>query len=70
MTMIEALKTAIAASGMTWLQLERATGLQRASLKRFYEGKHTLRLDLADRLAAYFGIDVKLPRRLRGKGGK
>jgi plasmid maintenance system antidote protein VapI len=69
MTMTEALKTMIQRSGMTWLQLERATGLKRASIMRFCQGKHALRLDLADRLAAYLGIEVKLPKRKGAKRG-
>ncbi len=70
MTMTEALKKAISQSGLTWYQLEKATGLQRASLMRFYAGRHALRLDLADRLATYFGIQVTLPKQNRRKGVK
>ena len=40
----------------------RATGLQRASLMRFLRGDQSLRLDLADRLAAHFGIESKRKR--------
>ncbi len=70
MTMTEALKLEIERSGMTWYQLEKATGLQRASLMRFYAGRHALRLDLADKLAAFLGIKVTLPKRSRGMRGK
>lgn len=37
-------------------QLERETGVQRASMYRFLAGTQSLRLDKADILAAYFGI--------------
>ena len=35
------------------------TGVQKASLIRFLRGEQSLRLDKADRLAAYFDIEVK-----------
>ncbi|MCE9590557.1 MAG: helix-turn-helix domain-containing protein [Planctomycetes bacterium] len=34
-----------------------ATGVQKASLLRFARGKQSLRLDIADKLAAYFDIE-------------
>jgi len=37
--------------------VERATGVKNPSLVRFLQGKQSLRLDLADKLAAYFGIE-------------
>jgi plasmid maintenance system antidote protein VapI len=36
-----------------------ATGVQKASLIRFVKGRQSLRLDIADRLAAHFGIVCK-----------
>jgi plasmid maintenance system antidote protein VapI len=33
-----------------------ATGVQKASLIRFMDGRQSLRLDIADRLAAHFDI--------------
>ena len=50
------LKKAIAESDLTFLMLERETGVRRASIMRFMRGERTLRLDMADRLAAHFGI--------------
>jgi plasmid maintenance system antidote protein VapI len=44
--------------------LERETKVARASVMRFVRGSQSLRLDMADRLAAYFGL------RLRGSGGR
>ena len=34
----------------------KATGVPKASLLRFMRGEQSLRLDMADRLATYFGI--------------
>lgn len=57
--MTKVLKQAIAESGETYTALERATGVKRASVMRFMRGEQSLRLDLADKLAEYFGIEVK-----------
>ena len=40
-----------------------ATGIQRASLQRFRDRTQSLRLDVADQLAAYFGIECRRTRR-------
>lgn len=45
----------------------KATGTQKASLGRFVSGKQSLRLDLADRLADYFGIESRVVTRRKGK---
>lgn len=42
--------------------LERETGVARGSIMRFVRGSQSLRLDKADRLAAYFGLELR-PRR-------
>jgi plasmid maintenance system antidote protein VapI len=50
-------------SGRTsYKALERETGVNRASVMRFVTGRRFLRLDLADRLAAYFGLELKAER--------
>ncbi len=56
--MTDALRRAIAESGESFKALERATGVTRQSLMRFARGEQTIRLDSADELAAYFGIQV------------
>jgi plasmid maintenance system antidote protein VapI len=38
--------------------IEREAGVQRASVMRFLRGEQSLRLDVADRLAAYFGLKL------------
>ena len=40
-------------------EVERATGLKRQSLAKFMRGEQSLRLDLADKLADYFGIEAR-----------
>jgi plasmid maintenance system antidote protein VapI len=58
-TMSETLREAIRAADLPLLQLAEASGVQRASLSRFLRGERTLRLDMADRLATYFGLELK-----------
>jgi plasmid maintenance system antidote protein VapI len=45
--------------------LERETGVTRASIMRFVRGTQYLRLDLADRLAAHFGLELRAKRKGR-----
>lgn len=54
----DALRNSIKDSGLRYSDLERTTGVKRASIMRFVRGERTLRLDMADRLAAYFGLNV------------
>ena len=46
---------AVAEGRTNYKALERETGVTRASIMRFVRGSQSLRLDMADRLAAYFG---------------
>jgi plasmid maintenance system antidote protein VapI len=50
---------AIQSGRETYLGLERATGVTRASIMRFVRGTQSLRLDLADRLAERFGLQLR-----------
>lgn len=59
------LRRTIAGSGIPYLTLERETGVTRASIMRFVRGSQSLRLDKADRLAAYFGL-VLQPKKKKG----
>ena len=45
--------------------VERETGVKRQSMMKFVRGEQSLRLDMADRLAAYFGIRCRPPKRGR-----
>lgn len=47
----------------------KATGLNHAALVRFKNGQQSLRLDLADELAAYFEVECRRVKR-RGKDDK
>lgn len=61
-TMTELLREALAGAD-SLRAVERATGVKNPSLVRFVQGKQSLRLDMADRLAAYFGIECRPTRR-------
>jgi len=61
--MTDTLRQAIADSRLPMLTLAQRTGIVRQSLMRFAAGDSSLRLDLADKVAAYFGIDCN-------RGGK
>jgi plasmid maintenance system antidote protein VapI len=63
----EVLRRTIRESGVTYLALARATGVERASIQRFVDGRTSLRLDKADKLAAYFGLELR-PGRKRKDG--
>lgn len=39
--------------------VERATGVKRQSMMKFVRGEQSLRLDKADSLAEYFGIECR-----------
>ena len=52
------LRQAIADSGLPMLTIATETGIIRASLIRFARGDQSLRLDVADKLAAYFGLKL------------
>ena len=58
-TITEILRQAIVDSGLPLQQVAERAGVERASLSRFVRGQRTLRLDMADRLAAYFGFELK-----------
>ena len=53
------LRETIIASKMPLLTLEQETGVQRASIGRFIRGERSIRLDIADKLAAYFGLALQ-----------
>jgi plasmid maintenance system antidote protein VapI len=65
--MTKTLHKAVRASGLSLYAIAAATGLKRPSLSRFMSGKQSLRLDMADKLAAYFGLELK-PATRRRKG--
>ena len=58
-TMTDALKNAVRASGQSLYATAKATGLNEDSLSRFMRGRQSLRLDLADKLAAHLKIEIR-----------
>jgi plasmid maintenance system antidote protein VapI len=64
-SMSEILRQAVRDSGLPLLRIAQAAGVERASLSRFVRGERTLRLDMADRLAAYFGLELRKRQRSR-----
>jgi plasmid maintenance system antidote protein VapI len=55
----DVLKDAIVKSGIPYKALERETGVKRSSIQRFIDGRQSIRLDMADRLAEYFGLELR-----------
>src|SRR5262249_5246294 len=61
----DALRRAIAESGLSFKRLERETGVLRQSLMKFANGERTLRGDKYDALALFFDLELR-PKRNRG----
>ena len=57
------LRQAIAGSGISFKALERETGVLRQSLMKFARGEQFLRGDAYDKLAAYFGLELRPKRK-------
>ena len=53
------LRQTIVESGVSYNALQRETGVTRASIMRFVESRQSLRLDMADRLAEFFGLALQ-----------
>ena len=58
MTITQALRKTIADTDESFHELERRTGLKRQSLMKFARGEQSLRLDMADKLAEHFGLEI------------
>ncbi|MCI0463812.1 MAG: helix-turn-helix transcriptional regulator [Gemmataceae bacterium] len=59
------IREAVEAERTNYKALERDTGVTRASIMRFVRGSQSLRLDVADRLAAHFGLELRTKRKGR-----
>lgn len=71
-SMSEVLQAAVNAAindGVTFREIERASGVLRQSLMLFARGEQGLQLAKADLLAAYIGLELK-PVTTRRKGAK
>jgi ribosome-binding protein aMBF1 (putative translation factor) len=58
-TITSILRRAIGESGMSYKALSRETGVARASIQRFVDGRQSLRLDMAEKLADYLGFELR-----------
>ena len=54
----DVLRRAIAGSGLSFIELERRSGVKRQSLMKFARGEQSLRLDMADRLMDCLGLEL------------
>jgi plasmid maintenance system antidote protein VapI len=63
----DVLRDAIVQSGTAYRELERASGVKRQSLMKFVRREQTLRLDMADKLATYFGLQLTPNRKTNRK---
>lgn len=55
-TMTDVLRDALLSDPRSYAEVSRQTGLTRPSLMSFGKGRRSLRLDLADKLAAFYGL--------------
>ncbi len=56
--MTERLRKAVNDCPLPFQALERETGVLRQTLMKFARGETSIRLDMADKLAAYFGLEL------------
>lgn len=59
------LRQVIVESGIPYQKLEKETGVCRSSIQRFVDNRQSIRLDVADKLADYFGLELQ--RKNQGK---
>lgn len=57
--MTETLRRTIRNSGQSMYELAKGSGLSWAVVARFAKGTQSIRLDLADRLAGYLGLELR-----------
>jgi plasmid maintenance system antidote protein VapI len=53
------LRRRIIDSGVTMYMLAKNTGVERMSISRFLSGESRLRLDAADKLAIFLGLELR-----------
>lgn len=63
----ESLRVAINGSELSFLALEKETGVIRQSLMPFARGESGISLEAADKLAVYFGLELQPSRKRKGK---
>jgi transcriptional regulator with XRE-family HTH domain len=57
-TLTDVLRATIERSGLTRYRIAKETGIPEGNLGRFLRGDMSIRLDKADRLAAYLGLQL------------
>jgi plasmid maintenance system antidote protein VapI len=62
----DTIRDAIASGRTNYYALAREADVAKASIMRFVRGTQSLRLDMADRLAAHFGLELR-PARRKGR---
>ncbi len=55
----DTLRQRVVDSGLSMKALAAATGVERMGLTRFVRGESRLRVDMADKLATYFGLELR-----------
>lgn len=53
------LKAAAEASGESWYRIAKDSGIDYGTLHRFLSGERDVRLETANRLAAYLGLELR-----------
>ncbi|MDA0589751.1 MAG: hypothetical protein O2820_13950 [Planctomycetota bacterium] len=73
MTMSETLRKSVMndfENGESFRAIERDSGVLRQSLMKFVRGETSLRLDVADKLAAYYGLELRPAEQSKQKRSK
>ena len=63
----DALHEAIDGSGLTMYRIAKDAGLDFSTLSRFCHGERSLKLESADKLADYFCLEVRQPKKAKRK---
>jgi plasmid maintenance system antidote protein VapI len=66
-TMTQSLLHAVENCELSFHELQRQTGVKRQSLMKFVRGEQSLRLDMADKLAVFFELELQ-PVKSKRKG--
>jgi transcriptional regulator with XRE-family HTH domain len=64
-TASDLIRRSMAESGLSFIELERRTGVKRQSLMKFARGEQSLRLDLAEKLFGCLGLKLVKKRKAK-----
>ena len=67
MSLTTQLRSAIETSGVTLYRIAKDSGVPYAVVHRFASGERQIKMDAADKLAAYFGMRLTRPKRVSPK---